>query len=90
MKHLLSIVLVILSLNIAHAALDELILVQGHIESSEDKVNVKVTDNNGQKLVLPRSAFPKKIDFRKGNYFSVEVTDQVFDSLNKVPKKVNR
>lgn len=90
MRNILGIALVLLSLNIAHAALDEMILVQGHIESSDDKTNVKVTDNNGQKLVLPRTAFPKKFDFRKGNYFSVEVTDEVFDSLNKKPIKKNR
>lgn len=90
MKNILSMTLVLFSLNIAHAALDELILIQGHIESSDDKTNVKVTDNNGQKLVLPRSAFPKKFDFRKGNYFSVEVTDEVFDSLNRKPAKKNR
>lgn len=90
MKNILSIALVLFSLNIAQAALDEMILIQGHIESSDDKTNVKVTDNNGQKLVLPRTAFPKKFDFRKGNYFSVEVTDEVFDSLNKKPAKKNR
>lgn len=90
MKNILSAALIVLTLNVAHAALDELILIQGHIESSDDKTNVKVTDNNGQKLVLPRTAFPKKFDFKKGNYFSVEVTDEVFDSLNKKPTKKNR
>lgn len=90
MKNILSIVLVLFSLNIAHAALDEMILIQGHIDSSDDKTNVKVTDNNGQKLVLPRSAFPKKFDFRKGNYFSIEVTDEVFSSTNKIHIKKNR
>jgi len=90
MKNILTIALVLFSLNIAHAALDEMVLVQGHIESSDDKTNIKVTDNNGQKLVLPRSAFPKKFDFKKGNYFSVEVTDEVFDSLNRKPAKKNR
>jgi hypothetical protein len=90
MKNILSIALVIFSLNIAQAALDEMILVQGHIDSSDDKTNVKVTDNNGQKLVLPRTAFPKKFDFRKGNYFSIEVTDEIFDSLNRKPVKKNR
>lgn len=90
MKNIIAAAIVFLSLNAAQAALDEMILVQGHIESSDDKTNVNVTDNNGQKLVLPRTAFPKKFDFRKGNYFSVEVTDEVFDSLNKKPKKKNR
>lgn len=90
MKNILCVALILLGLNVAHAALDELILVQGHIESSDDKTNVKVTDNSGQKLVLPRTVFPKKFDFRKGNYFSVEVTDEVFDSLNKKPTKKNR
>lgn len=90
MKNILITALVLFSLNIAQAALDEMILVQGHIESSEDQTYVKVTDNNGQKLVLPRTAFPKKFDFRKGNYFSVEVTDEIFDSLNKKPVKKNR
>lgn len=82
MKNILTGVLIVFGLSWAHAALDEMVLVQGHITDSMDKSNIQILDNSGQKVFLPRKAFPKKFNFKQGKFVSIEVTDRIFDSLN--------
>lgn len=77
-KILTSLSLVLLS-QVAFAALDENVFIQGKISNAFDDNKVKVTDSHGQKFWLPRSAFPKKIKFREGTVFNIEVSEEVMD-----------
>lgn len=64
---------------VAFAALDENVFIQGKISNAFDDNKVKVSDSHGQKFWLPKSVFPKKFKFREGAVFNIEVPEEVMD-----------
>jgi hypothetical protein len=79
-KFTLFLLFIFLSLNL-FAGLDENITIEGVIGTTFDKKKVQVYDNLGQTFFLPRNVFPSDFKPQSAKPFSVEVSEELFNSL---------
>lgn len=65
----------------AFAEVSKEVLLRGKVSGYFTDKEVKVVDNLGQTMMLPRSAFPKDFKLEQGKDFSIEIDPSLIRDL---------